>query len=719
MKHFGHRSFSLSLQKPAQDGTCPGGIRSADQMSIQSVYFSSQLKILRKFRFRRAKLIALSALFLLGLFAQHNVRSSNVGRHRRLSGRHPDQFVAFQWQRIFPGFYIYSVRYAAKENNTAELHAVAIGNALDELFWRNTSCACVYQEDQEPGPRRSLRVAGKLERLPESHRFEGRIWTAARLTCPFPEDAQTSFNFVSLQCRFERLLGYFLSGSVTLPCPQVPRRPPAQLTFAHCGSPIHTRFDRPALIVEYVEYYRLMGVTRFYEYAVDVSNRTRAVFDYYVGKGIMDVTDWALPEPTRKGIHYFGQLAALYDCLLKSSLTHDYTVYSDLDEQFVTAQSPAVFSSIVDNGRVDCSYVRSALVYPKARMTDRFTDRGQPIPRTASKSDFNASPMMIRKLSRLQFLLLLPTLGLVMIVQQSHRSIAPFLVDVHVSQSAETHVNPLRSSIAEPNTRLDRPVTVVTAYYNIPAKRSNITYERWMRIFLPKIPCHLYIYTESQYESYFLSLRKDHLDRTKIVIKPFTALKMYQKMDLWIEQKKMDHERLHTPELYVLWNEKLSFLAETIKDNTFDSDYFLWTDIGSFRDPRRAAALTTYPDTEITRRTLGSNKVFFLQMYDFTAEEKELNPVNGLPKHDFRYDVRLGGAVLGGHRNAVLHYQQIYHEIMDKMINAGRFVGKDQNIMSSVAILHPELVRLVPRAPYLNGGLDWFYSLYYFSRKGP
>ncbi|OQV12713.1 hypothetical protein BV898_13034 [Hypsibius exemplaris] len=280
---------------------------------------------------------------------------------------------------------------------------------------------------------------------------------------------------------------------------------------------------------------------------------------------------------------------------------------------------------------------------------------------------------MRKKFSSAQILFIFPCLAVLTVLEQTFRSSKPRVIaDVDVSKSVQI-TNPPRSlTTTHYNPRLDRPVTVVTAYYNIPAKRSNTTYARWMRIFLRKIPCHLYIYTESEYESYFKSLRKDHLNRTKIVVKPFTALKMSKNMNLWMAQREMDHERLHTPELYVIWNEKVNFLAETIRDNAFDSDYFLWTDIGSFRDPRRTPELATYPDTEVANHALGTSKVFFLQMYNFTPGEMHLSPVNGLPTHDFRYNDRLGGAVLGGHRNAVLRYEKIYYETLSKMVELGR-----------------------------------------------
>ncbi|OQV17543.1 hypothetical protein BV898_08314 [Hypsibius exemplaris] len=206
-------------------------------------------------------------------------------------------------------------------------------------------------------------------------------------------------------------------------------------------------------------------------------------------------------------------------------------------------------------------------------------------------------------------------------------------------------------------------------------------------------------------------------------------------MDVWKEQLQMDHEHfqrrsgwtvtwqglpvfngdhtnvpLHSPELYVIWNEKVKFLTAAAKDNPFGSDYFLWTDIGSFRSQRAAKNLITYPDPVRVATELGESKVFFLEVYPFSSADRALNPVSGLPERDFRLDIRLGGGIFGGHVKALARYDAVYYETMGRMATAGRFVGKDQNVMSSVAVMYPDLVRLVA------GGGDWWYGQFFFSQ---
>ncbi|OQV14469.1 hypothetical protein BV898_11311 [Hypsibius exemplaris] len=251
--------------------------------------------------------------------------------------------------------------------------------------------------------------------------------------------------------------------------------------------------------------------------------------------------------------------------------------------------------------------------------------------------------------------------------------------------------------------RLDRPVTVVTAYYKIPSKHKSTEYDEWIGNFLPTIPCHLYVFTDEASVARVTDLRGPFMNRTKIIVIPFSELIEAKRMKMYQEQHRMDHENgYQTPQVYVVWNEKVHFLMKSIQDNVFDSDFFLWTDSGCFRDAERTKLVTTFPDTKTTLQLLGTKKVFFLEMGAFMAEDRKLG-ANGLPLKDFRYDVRLAATIFGGHVSALRMYDKRYYETMELMRKEGRFIGKEQNIMSSVAVMYPELVKLVKPRPYLDG----------------
>lgn len=258
-----------------------------------------------------------------------------------------------------------------------------------------------------------------------------------------------------------------------------------------------------------------------------------------------------------------------------------------------------------------------------------------------------------------------------------------------------------------------KPVTIVTCYYHIPSKYTNEKYLNWIENFLSKIPCHLVVYTDKDIYPILNKMRSKYLDRTKIIIKPFNDLYMYKYMDTWKYHKEIDHEKYHTEELYILWNEKTNFLTESIKLNPFNSDYYFWCDIGSFRNENHLKYLVNFPNPD-TVYNLNSDKIYILQIEEFYKNEL-VKGVNGLPDYDFKNVCRVGGGIFGGHKNTIQIWNEKYYNMLKLFIDNNRFAGKDQNIMASIYVMYPELVELVKHKPYFNNGDLWFYLQYYLS----
>lgn len=174
-------------------------------------------------------------------------------------------------------------------------------------------------------------------------------------------------------------------------------------------------------------------------------------------------------------------------------------------------------------------------------------------------------------------------------------------------QSAEKQcVHPPGGTLSfRPGRPATKTVTVVTAYYDIPSKLPRSGYLKHMENFLPKIPCNLYIFTDRADYAALYELRKPYLQQTKFIIKEFSELQEAKRMEVWKEQHEMDHENAyHTPELYVVWQEKIRMVMEVINENAFNSEYFIWCDIGSFRSTGFSQNLTSFPDYNRTAAVL-------------------------------------------------------------------------------------------------------------------
>tara|TARA_Y100000389_G_C17444944_1_gene510986 strand:- start:1330 stop:2115 length:786 start_codon:yes stop_codon:yes gene_type:complete len=128
-------------------------------------------------------------------------------------------------------------------------------------------------------------------------------------------------------------------------------------------------------------------------------------------------------------------------------------------------------------------------------------------------------------------------------------------------------------------------LTLVTAWYTIKSKFDKRHYQIWMKNFLTNIEnFNLVIYTNK--ESYPI-VAPYHNKNIKIIFKEFEEFKCFKYN--W----KKNHERnnllnhnshLNTDcRLNMLWNEKISFVNETINNKIFESEWYGWCDIGYFR----------------------------------------------------------------------------------------------------------------------------------------
>ncbi|XP_064626222.1 uncharacterized protein LOC135486944, partial [Lineus longissimus] len=107
-----------------------------------------------------------------------------------------------------------------------------------------------------------------------------------------------------------------------------------------CSAPLHSKFSNVDQLVEHIEVNRIFGATSFTFYNFSMSDAVSKVLKYYMDQGLVDLIQWRVPLEKvyppkvdgKEDIWYFGQLAALNDCLYRNSQKVKYLVASDLDE---------------------------------------------------------------------------------------------------------------------------------------------------------------------------------------------------------------------------------------------------------------------------------------------------------------------------------------------------------------------------------------------------
>lgn len=239
----------------------------------------------------------------------------------------------------------------------------------------------------------------------------------------------------------------------------------------------------------------------------------------------------------------------------------------------------------------------------------------------------------------------------------------------------------------------DHTVTVVSAYYKIPSKTTHENYMNWITNFF-KIPFNLVFFSHGDE----LTQIKKLTDRKNVyfIDKSFHSL-FYQSTDyrkIWKKHKRYDREDYHTQELYCIWHQKTKFVLESILYNPFNSDKFLWVDAGCFRE--NIDPFMNFPNYNL----IPKDKMLFLSIEKFIEDDYKTR--------DFKYCNRLGGGIYGSSIDVWVKWDKIYTDTLQYFIDKKIFAGKDQHIINTIYLDHPELFEIY--YPPIHTTYDkWFY----------
>ncbi|XP_065086554.1 uncharacterized protein LOC135708391 [Ochlerotatus camptorhynchus] len=112
------------------------------------------------------------------------------------------------------------------------------------------------------------------------------------------------------------------------------RSPPSR-KLAVCVGPAHHNYSNAARVVEFIEYWQLLGAERFYFYNKSISAEVDRVMSYYREQNVAKVLQWNLNGyEFEQELRYEGIFAALNDCLYRATMVDDfqYTALVDFDE---------------------------------------------------------------------------------------------------------------------------------------------------------------------------------------------------------------------------------------------------------------------------------------------------------------------------------------------------------------------------------------------------
>ena len=251
-------------------------------------------------------------------------------------------------------------------------------------------------------------------------------------------------------------------------------------------------------------------------------------------------------------------------------------------------------------------------------------------------------------------------------------------------------------------------ITLVTAYYNITSKHSFNEYLNWMNNFL-KINSSLVFYGEKLIINISKELRpKKYHNKTLWIerdMKDFYSFKNYYKEFNETFQNDCEKQR-HNTLLYLIWAEKIYFLKEVVDNNVFNTKCFYWIDIGYFRNPINSEFNLDFPSS---KNCLEDPRVIFNSLRKFYNKE-----IIAFKRLDIKFykkfikNCNVGAGMFGGQKEYIDKFYTLYFNTIKIFIEKNFFIGKEQNIFAYIALVHPNVVKLI----YSK---DWFYFRKYLS----
>jgi hypothetical protein len=254
--------------------------------------------------------------------------------------------------------------------------------------------------------------------------------------------------------------------------------------------------------------------------------------------------------------------------------------------------------------------------------------------------------------------------------------------------------------------------TIISAFYPMKSKHSIEKYKSWMANFL-QIPAAMVIFTTEEFFFEIYNLRKDFLDRTQVLVRPFDSFAMTcpAMRTFWEKQWSIDPEKhIHTPELYAVWALKQEFVRIIVNQNPYRSQWFVWCDIGIQRYPELQHFYNDFPSR--VPELCETGRMSFLEVDRIPDEYVQ----DWLEKKPMKWpipSVTLGGGCIVGDKDAWEDFGEAYKGMLQEYALRGWFAGKDQMVFFTMLMEHrlKKPYRLFHAKAFVNSpryaGIEW------------
>ena len=252
-----------------------------------------------------------------------------------------------------------------------------------------------------------------------------------------------------------------------------------------------------------------------------------------------------------------------------------------------------------------------------------------------------------------------------------------------------------------------KTITFVSGYYELPSRASKSVYlDRMERLFRSLTGRLVFFTTTDMAEWVREKCATNQGLNIDVRILPMSLWESKTRLPegFWDLQHALNDKEKHhhSPELYQVWYQKHHFVQRVIDSDLGKcTDNYVWVDAGIVITDKTEKLLTLWQTN--ASQHLEEDRLLLLEVKHFSKEERSNRSI--LDLYNDKNGYRIGAGITGGGRQAWRTWVDIYDPIMINMTNMGMFIGKEQNVWSAIALIHPQAVKTVKSD--IND--DWFY----------
>jgi hypothetical protein len=243
-------------------------------------------------------------------------------------------------------------------------------------------------------------------------------------------------------------------------------------------------------------------------------------------------------------------------------------------------------------------------------------------------------------------------------------------------------------------------ITISTCYYILKSKFDPENYLQWCLNFVSLINTNnfkLVLYTNE--ESFEMLISNDEMKRhmsnpnIKIIIYEFEQFNTYQFKSKWEENHKNNHllKNIVDWKVNMLWSEKIHMVKNTMDENLFQSDLYVWCDVGYFRNRQNdlnTTELTTWLNPNSLTK-MDNNKIYYglvnndlryvQSIYSLVSNKNSV----GLPNVPLPLDqISVAGGFFICHRDKLTWWHKCYYDKLRLYFDNNYLVKDDQIILA-------------------------------------